>query len=151
MTITDESRARVALLMKSEDPTAASAVNAILATSFVYRDMIPIVAFGKHRFEPDGQELEEWPGHMRGKQGWLMAPNYLSSVDDALELVRRVFDGERHTLTVETKPTFSAARILWRHGATSWHSVDPDKTARAIIFALMEVLDKNDPTKSQAE
>jgi len=147
--VSPDTRYAIMRLMKATEPDADGAVNALLATSFVYRDLVPITQTGTHQFEPGGKVWDERAGQMRGKHGWLFAPSYTTSVDDAMELVRTVFDGEKHTLTIEAKPEFATARILWRHGSTGWHTCASGQAARAIIFALLEVLDKNDPTADE--
>lgn len=87
--LTAEARAEVMARIASDGHDDRAAINAILASAFYLKGLVPIVRRGWHTFKTQYGEktYEEYPGQLRGETGWLGAPSYMSSIDSACDLV----------------------------------------------------------------
>ncbi len=123
------------------DADSMAAVNALLCAAFHLTGCYPITERGTHVFVGQSEKIwDERPGQMRGPTGWLMSPNYTSSVDDACDLVECL--GKAWIAEIAVRPDGSQARLheFDRSIRTDWCSAAPGKrgAALAIVKAVLE-------------
>lgn len=119
----------------------AGAINALLCAAFYLRGLKPVTEHGKHTFDGSAREWDERPGQMRGLHGWLTAPPYTSSLNDACDLVEHALGSGWITETM-VRADGSQARLheFDTSRSTGWHNGGPGRkgAATAIVKAVLE-------------
>lgn len=135
-------RAEIARHLQARTYNGDQATNALLAAAFYLKDLTPITMHQTHQFEEGGKVWEECPGQLRGKTGWLSAPSYLSSIDDAADLVMSAL-GPGWIVETRIRADGSEAKLHQFDppcARTGWHRDGPGKSgaATAIVKAVIE-------------
>jgi len=124
------------------DYEQGQALNALLAARHHFKDLVPITQRQKHKFDDAGREWDESPGQLRGRTGWLSAPNYVGNIGDACDLVEYAL-GKEWIVETQVRTDGSMARLHKFDPPcrkTGWHRGRPGKVgaAAAIVRAVLE-------------
>lgn len=146
--LTPDARADVWKRIVAYDGDGA-AINAILASAFYLKDTKPVVEYGTVVFDGQTQKHEEWPGQLRCytrgvHSGWLIAPRYMSSIDDACALVECAL-GAGWLVETLVRPDGSQARLhefdAGRRTAWQGGNIGPRGAAAAIVKCVLQATD----------
>lgn len=110
--LTADRHREVMTLLPSNDADDMAAINAILCSAFDLKGLEPVTKRGVHVAQTQWgpKEFDECPGQLRGATGWLIAPNYLGSLDDACKLVRDAL-GEHWIVDIQVRADGSTAQL----------------------------------------
>lgn len=110
--LTEDQHREVMALLPSDDGDDMAAINAILCSAFYLKGLEPVTKRGVHVAQTQWgtKNFYEYPGQLRSKTGWLTAPNYLGSLDDACNLVRYAL-GEHWIVDVQVRADGSTAQV----------------------------------------
>lgn len=143
--LTPDRHREVMTLLPTDDSDSRSAINAILCAAFRLKGMRPVTVRGKHTFETQWgpKEFDEYPGQLRGETGWLSAPRYMSSIDDACGLIRDALGGH-WIVEVQIRLDGSTAQLhefpLPCRRSGVWRGKPgPEGAAQAIVRCLLEI------------
>jgi hypothetical protein len=147
--LTPEARKQIMALLPSNDPDDMAAINAILASAFYLKGTTPITKHGKHTFKTQfgEKEYDEHPGQLRGENGWLTSPQYLSSMDEACKLVKCAL-GDEWIIEVYVRADGSCAQLhefpLPCRKTKTWRSEPGLRgAAAAIVRCVLDATDQN--------
>lgn len=131
---------------------SGGAINAILASAFYLTNTTPVVESGVVVFPGQAAKYDEYPGQLRcytrgEHHGWLQSPRYMSSLDDACDLVVSAL-GDGWIVETMIRPDGSQARLHECEPPcrkTVWLGGGPG-TKGAAVAIVKAVLQATDPT-----